>query len=276
MMMNTSHVTSEPFADHVLLGESVAIRHLRMQISRIAPHFRLALITGESGTGKLTVAHEMHRLSPAARRPLCVLSIASFIQRYSPESELVRAGTLVLRGLGSAEAVLQNALLLQLPLVPRETRIVFTSGAGLKGLLAAGRIEHALAQRLGTLEIRVPPLRQRPEDVALLATGMLGFGDGGFSPAALECLRKHGWRGNLAELWQLCRQLSERSLPIRPEDLPVLDQGRSSELTALRLEDVMQRHVKDVLARCSGNKLKAAELLGISRSTLYRMLGAEV
>ena len=104
---------------------------------------------------------------------------------------------------------------------------------------------------------------------------MLDAGDGSFSPAALKCLRGHGWRGNLAELWQLCRQLSGQSLPILPENLPLLDQGTPSDLTGLRLEEVIERHVKDVLARCSGNKLRAAELLGISRSTLYRMLGAE-
>lgn len=275
MMMNTLPFTSEPFAEHVLLGESLAIRRLRMQVSRIAPHFRLALITGESGTGKLTVAHEMHRLSPAARRPLCIVSIATFVQRYAPESELARAGTLVLRGLGAADATLQAALLRQLQLLPRETRVIFTSGAGLKGLLAAGRIENALAQRLGSLEIRVPTLRQRTEDLSLLAKGMLGAGGGGFSPAALDCLRGHSWRGNLAELWQICQQFSGQTLPVRPEDLPALDKDASEELTALRLEDVIQRHVKDVLARCSGNKLRAAELLGISRSTLYRMLGAE-
>ena len=275
MMMNFANVTSEPFAEHVLSGDSLPIRRLRMQITRIAPHFRLAIVTGESGTGKLAVAHEMHRLSPVAHRPLCVVSIATFVQRYTPESELARAGMLVLRGLGSAEASVQQALLLQLQLLPRDTRIVFTSGAGLKGLLAAGRLEHALAQRLGTLEIRVPSLRQRIEDVGLLASEMLGAGERSFSPAALECLRDHSWRGNLTELWQLCHQLSDHSLPIQPEHLPALDQG-TLESTGLRLEDVMRRHVKDVLARCSGNKVKAAELLGISRSTLYRMMGTEV
>ena len=275
MMMNFSNVTSEPFAEHVLSGESLSIRRLRMQITRIAPHFRLAIVTGESGTGKLAVAHEMHRLSPVAQRPLCIVSIATFVQRYTPESELARAGMLVLRGLGSAEAAVQQALLLQLQFLPRDTRIIFTSGAGLKGLLAAGRLEHALAQRLGTLEIRVPSLRQRTEDVGLLAAGMLGAGEGSFSETALECLHGHSWRGNLTELWQLCRQLSDYPLPIQPEHLPALDQG-TLESTGLRLEDVMRRHVKDVLARCSGNKLKAAELLGISRSTLYRMMGTEV
>ena len=275
MMMHTAHIAPEPFAEHVLSGESLAIRRLRMQISRIAPHFRLAIVTGESGSGKLAVAHEMHRLSPVAQRPLCIVSIASFLQRYLPDSELSRAGMLVLRGLGSAEAPVQQALLLQLQLLPRDTRIVFTSVAGLKGLLAAGHLENALAQRLGTLEICVPPLRQRIEDVGALATGMLGAGEGSFAPAALACLRDHSWRGNLAELWQICRQLSGRSLPIQPADLPSLDQG-TLELAGLRLEDAMRRHVKDVLARCSGNKLKAAELLGISRSTLYRMMGTEV
>ncbi len=275
MMMNAAHFTSEPFAEHVLSGESQAIRRLRMQISRIAPHFRLAIITGESGTGKLAVAREMHRLSPAAQRPLCILSIANFVQRYTPESELAQAGMLVLRGLGSIEAPVQQALMLQLQLIPRDTRIIFTSGAGLKGLLAAGHLEHALAQRLGTLEIRVPSLRQRSEDIGLLATEMLGAGEGSFTSAALDCLQGHSWRGNLAELWQLCGQLSGRSLPIQPENLPPLDQG-TFESTGLRLEEVMRRHVKHVLARCSGNKLKAAELLGISRSTLYRMMGTEV
>ncbi len=273
--MNSPPFSSEPFADHVLLGESQAVRRLRLQIARIAPHFRLALITGESGTGKLTVAHEMHRLSPAAARPFCVLSIATFVQRYTPESELARAGMLVLRGLGSMELPLQQALLLQLQQLPREMRVVFTCGATLQGLMAAGRLEDDLAQRLGTIEIRVPALRERAEDVGVLATQMLGAGEASFSLETVACLRERNLRGNLAELWQLCRQLTGQPLPIEPANLPALDQGASRERTALRLEDVIQRHVKDVLARCSGNKHKAAELLGISRSTLYRMLGAE-
>lgn len=273
--MTTTHYTPEPFADHILAGDSPAIHRLRMQISRLAPHFRLALITGESGTGKLTVAREMHRLSPVAQRPLCILSIAAFVQQFKAESDLARAGMLVLRGLGTGDAKQQEALLRHLQFMQRETRVVFTSAAALKGLVAAGRVQHDLAQRLGTLEIRVPSLRQRTEDIALLATGMLGADEAGFAPASLERLRAHSWRGNLAELWQICRQLSGKTLPIQPADLPPLDEGAPRELTALRLEDVMRRHVKDVLARCSGNKFKAAEVLGISRSTLYRMLGAE-
>ena len=246
MMMNTPNYAAEPFAEHVLTGDGPAIRRLRMQVSRIAPHFRLALIAGEPGTGKLTVAREMHRLSPVAHRTLCILSIEAFVQRFAAESDLGRAGMLVLRGLGTADSHLQEALLRQLQRVPRETRIVFTTRVGLKGLVAAGRLQHGLAQRLGTLEICVPALRHRGEDLEVLAAGMLGAGVPGFAPAAIERLRAHGWRGNLRELWQLCRQFSARDLLIQPEELPSLDEDAVLQLAGLRLEDVMRKHVREV------------------------------
>jgi DNA-binding NtrC family response regulator len=144
-------------------------------------------------------------------------------------------------------------------------------------MASAGRLRADLYERVGTLQIRVAPLRERLDDLDLIARTMLRrlAGDATIADAALNRLREHNWPGNLRELWTLCQRLVPLRDILDASDvepyLPRLAAAPAS-LTP-RLEDVMHRHVKDVLESCSGNKLRAAELLGISRSTLYRMLG---
>lgn len=261
----------EAFAEEVFAGESAAVTKLRVQVARIAPHFRVALLTGERGTGTETVAREMHRLCPVGTEAFQAMDAGEFC---AGDGEVPRVGGLFLRGLEELDGALQERMVRRLARLARETRVVVSSEWDVRGMMATGRMRPDLHAKVGTLEIRVPALRERAEDLDGIAAGMLGrMGSvGRFGEAALARMRACGWPGNLEELWDVCTRVARLEGEIGSADLPGMGSGPAE--VAVRLEEVMQRHVLDVLQKCSGNKLKAAELLGISRSTLYRMLGA--
>jgi two-component system response regulator HydG len=256
-----------PYADDVFTGTSPAVQRLRLQVARIAPHFRIALLTGEPGVGKYAVARQMHHSSPVAGHGFTVISSTEFAQRGQSPGE---NGTVYIPGLESLHPASQGRLLRAIKSLNRETRVVVASQCDLKGLVSAGRMRHDLYDTVGTLEIRVAPLRDRIEDLQPIVVGMMRRlnPDASFAPGALLRLHQHSWPGNLEELWGTCQTLgtcgtvSLPQLTPSPVDLP----------PPARLEEVMYRHVMDVLQSCAGNKLRAAEALGISRSTLYRML----
>jgi DNA-binding NtrC family response regulator len=168
-------------------------------------------------------------------------------------------------------------------------RMVFASGCDLRSLSAAGHFDRGLYRAISAVEIILPPLRSRPEDIPLITCAMLsrsagprGSAAGAFDGHALSRLQCHDWPSNVHELEQvvdLARQNAGGGI-IEAIHLPPLgefaraDHKRRLDSHVDRLEDVIQSHVLDVLLRCSGNKVRAAERLGISRSTLYRMLDA--
>jgi DNA-binding NtrC family response regulator len=168
-------------------------------------------------------------------------------------------------------------------------RILASSDRDLGTLSAIGQFRQDLYARLSAVEIFVPPLRQRVEDIPILAAWLLRrLADGsGQAPrllteATAAQLQERAWPGNLRELERVIAQaaaLAEGGL-IEPRHLLALAEPgpaipiAATEVKLERLHDVMMQHVLDVLARCGGNKVRAAEVLGISRSTLYRMLDA--
>lgn len=264
--------SSQPYAIEVFSGEGAAVSLLRLQVLRIAPHFRTALVTGERGVGKESVAREMHRLSGAALDPFTRMEVGAFAQE---PGRVELRGVLYLHGLERLDPSLQERLAVRLRAIQRDTRIVFASECDLRAMLATGRLRQNLSSRVGALEIRVGALRDRMEDFDLIAKSFLKRVDaaGWLGQAALETLKSHDWPGNLAELLRVVRQLRRIEGEIRADDLPELAIELEGD-DAVKLEQVMQRHVFEVLQRCSGNKLRAAKMLGISRSTLYRMLEA--
>ena len=169
------------------------------------------------------------------------------------------------------------------------TRILAASDRDLRMLSAIGQFRQDLYARLAAVEIMVPPLRQRVEDIPILAAWLLhqlaeetGRGPRLFAASTLAQLQGHLWPNNLRELERVVVQaaaLAEGEL-IEPRHLLALIDRTPVGLAATpavkieRLHEVVHQHVLDVLTRCGGNKLRAAELLGISRSTLYRMLDA--
>jgi len=269
--MTTPSHHPEPYAAHVLLGESSAVRKLRVQIARIAPYFRVALVTGEPGVGHVTVARHLHRASPMAARSF--VSIAS-AQLSNRRQQAVPDGTLYVQDIESLVPAAQGKLLRALKDLDRETRVVVRTRTNLKGMVSTGRLRNDLYEAIAMLEINVAPLRERREDLDVLAAAMLRQhgGSSAFRPAAMQRMKSHNWPGNLADLWQLGERLAALNRSIEATDLPWADPAPAAVAEAVRLDEVMYRHVLDVLEGCAGNKLRAAELLGISRSTLYRML----
>jgi DNA-binding NtrC family response regulator len=290
-----------------IVGSSTAMKRLRQQVRRIGPHFRTVLVSGETGTGKELVARALHSMSPAADGPLVVLHAAAIEDALDEPESSARAGddgrltkrpvrkTLFLDRISDMPLEAQGRLLRVLTQheltqnrmnAPRrmELRIIASTEEDLKILVSTGRFSQELYQRLATVDIALPPLRERMEDLPELARYFLErFATihrrsvHEIADEAMECMQKHPWPGNVSELESMLRygvlrseggMLQSHHLPLHadtsePEDSP----GRS-----VRLQDVVEQHVLRVLKDCGGNKLRAAEALGISRSTLYRML----
>jgi DNA-binding NtrC family response regulator len=295
----------------ILLGDSVAIRRLRSQIQRIAPYYRTALIRGEVGAGKHLVARAIHSLSPGAEGPFVACAQAALTHALAPAPaqqssggptpagaallESAQGGTLYLGEIGELPYPLQAPLVRFLRSFAErraetrrwEVRIVAATHRDLRTMSAIGQFHHELYTRLSAVEIFVPPLRQRLEDLPGLAAWLLrrlaeqtGEGAKTVSGAAVAQLQTRLWPGNLRELERVLAQAATLAdgAVIEPRHLLALVEPANA-VSAMhgtgrldRLQDVIQHHVIEVLTRCAGNKLRAAELLGISRSTLYRML----
>ena len=305
------------------------MRRLRSQIQRIAPHFRTALIRGEAGSGKEFVARALHTLSASGDGPFIVThasrladSIAngetthpSYSQAGASLLELAQGGTLYLKAVDQLSFSQQAVLLRFLcaceerrSAVPQAARsgydgperrrteprslrcrVLAASDRDLGTLSAIGQFRQDLFAHLSAVQIFVPPLRQRIEDIPTLAGWLLhrlaeatAEDPKVLDEAALAQLQEWAWPDNHRELERVLAQaaaVAEGAI-IEPRHLLALVESGLASAAAPqaakmeRLHDVILHHVLDVLTRCSGNKLRAAETLGISRSTLYRMLGS--
>jgi DNA-binding NtrC family response regulator len=276
---------SLPCFDDLFLGSSASMERLRLQAARVAPHFRIALITGEAGSGKKRLGVELHKLSLSPDGAYLFRTAAEFVDDRLEAAHDNLASTLFLSRVDQLTLPQQDQLLVRLNtssfpgrrrVFDSRTvieRVILASDLDLRGMVSAGRMGVAFFNRIGTLEMRLPALRERIEDLEALATGMLcQMGSTArLGESAIEALKRHAWPGNLRELRAALEQIHHLPGEVEAEDLPRL-WTRATDTRLLRLDDVMQRHVVDVLQRCAGNKLRAAELLGIRRSTLYRML----
>jgi DNA-binding NtrC family response regulator len=272
-----------------LIGESPATQRVRLQIERIGPHFRTVLVRGETGTGKEVVAHALHARSKA-QGPflLCHASVlADENDRASSMLEKASQGTLFLVGIEEISTEAQKKFLRVLD-QRTGTRIVVSTTRDLRGMTAAGLFRHDLYHHLA-IEIPLEPLRRRVEDIPSLAKHFLKkFATRyekrieSIAPDAWQQLLTHAWPGNVRELENVIHNgvLLCSTTVLAPEDLPSfsetippvpLTESPQSE-NLLKLQDVIDQHVLRVLRDCSGNKVRTAEILGISRSTLYRML----
>jgi DNA-binding NtrC family response regulator len=283
--------------DGAIVGDSVAMKRLRMQIRRIGPHFRTVLIHGERGTGKELVARALHHESVRADDAFVA---AAFGNRISYLMKMARGGTLFFKGIDEAPLETQDELLEALRrqewsqeglAAPQRlsTRIAASTEQDLRGLVASGRFRQELYQRIGMVQIGVPALRERMDDVPALAMHFIAGFEKQYRQAmtiakdAMELLKSHRWPGNVQELEDVLANavLQRERGEIRAQQLifsaalPEIDRSEACTVDAgkaARLQEVVDRHVLRVLHDCAGNKLKAAEVLGISRSTLYRML----
>lgn len=288
-----------------LLGDGVAVRQLRSQIERIAPYIRCGLIRGEIGAGKLAVAQAIHALSSRAAGPFLACDASRAVSCTTPDganwthspasaTEMAKAaseGTLYLAGVAELSIEDQAGLMRFLRACDdrqpgSSTRIVAGTRRDLRSLVALGQFRNDLYERLSAVEILVPPLRHRAEDIGALADALLCRMADQFaavptkiSPAAVLYLQQQPWPQNLRDLQRSLQQAAARASGAtiegrHLESLMDMNVAQGGPTRLERLEAVVERHVMEVLSHCGGNKLRAAEVLGISRSTLYRMLGS--
>ena len=276
------------------VGVSAAWRKLLMQADMAAPHVQLATIEGEHGVGKHTLARYLFSRSPLAG--------GSFQRRDAREWLVTDADPATLAGFTYLDRVDllappgQGLLLSVLKSLqdrpPGRCVLLASSQTSLRQMAAQGLMLPDLAFRLTAVRFAIPPLRQRREDIAVLAQALLDRICTRYqqrpvlmAPGTLARLLQHSWPGNVRELASVLETALLEAVNgiIRPDDLALpsgLDAAPSelrpaTHTDSLNLDSVIQHHVQYVLDLNRGNKLRAARQLGISRSTLYRILGNE-
>lgn len=291
------------------------MRALVDQVRRFADIESNVLISGETGTGKNAVARELHARGPRARRPFVVVDCAALtttlidselfghergaftdaVAARPGRFELASNGTVYLDAVTELSIEAQGKLLriVEEKRVERlggqtslavPARVVASADSGVEDAVREGRFRGDLFHRIGVLPIRIPPLRERPEDVAPLARHFLGRAAAAASrvaptiaPDVLNALRDYAWPGNVRELKHVVERalaavdrgaLTLRQLPqeilegaaLKPDALP----GRRPTL-----DEVERRYIAATLQHARGNQTKAAQLLGISRKALW-------
>lgn len=271
---------------------SPSSRKLILQAELVAPHLRLATIEGESGSGKQTLARFLYRRAAAVNPNLAPSGFKHYDARewlLSETDSLSTDGFIFLDRVDLLAGPGQNLLLRILKnletLPSGKVVLVASSESSLRSLAAKGRFVPDLAFRLTTIRLATPPLRERREDIVPLSALFLDeirlrYHAPGFTltPSAISRFLEHDWPGNVRELAGVLESavLESSDGVIRAEDLsinstPALIE-RPGKPPSLNLDTVIQNHLRYVLSLNHGNKLKTARQLGISRSTLYRML----
>jgi DNA-binding NtrC family response regulator len=296
-----------------LIAEAPSMRPVLDLISRVGPSDANILITGENGSGKGTVANALHAVSTRTAQPLVTVNAGGLSEGVFESElfghvkgaftdakadrvgrfELADGGTLFLDEIANVPMNLQPKLLRVLETGEFErvgssrtrradVRIISATNADLHEEVAAGRFRQDLLFRLNTIEIPVPPLRERREDIPILAQHFLRQHARRyrktvkeFESAALRALAEHPWPGNVRELDHAVERgvLMAQGPRIRVSDLGLRPTGESAgRLEEMSLEDVECFLIKKALARFDGNVSRAADALGLSRSALYRRL----
>jgi DNA-binding NtrC family response regulator len=282
-------------------------------ISRVAPSDANILITGENGTGKSLIARAIHALSPRASHAMITVNMGGLSETLF-ESELFghvkgaftdakadRAGrfeladesTLFMDEIANIPLAQQAKLLRVIETGDFErvgssktlhanVRIISATNSNLEHEVAAGRFRQDLLFRLNTIQITLPPLRERRDDIMLLANSFLAQHAehyrkqiAGFDETARERLLQHRFPGNVRELDHIVERavLMTQDPQICGGDLGLANDGREPRnLEEMSLEEVEAFLIKKALARNDGNARKAAEALGLSRSAFYRRL----
>jgi DNA-binding NtrC family response regulator len=296
-----------------LIAEAPAMQPVLQLISRVGPSDANVLITGEPGTGKEVVARTLHAVSTRSGRPMVTVNAGGLAEGVFESElfghvkgaftdakmdrvgrfELADGGTLFLDEIANVPSNLQAKLLRVLETGEMErvgssktrrvdTRVISATNALLADEVNAGRFRQDLLFRLNTIEIHLPPLRERRDDIPVLASHFLAVHARRyrknlqeFEPAAMHALLENPWQGNVRELNHVVERavLLAQDNTVRLADLAL----RSGSQSAARPEDMSLEEVeafliKKALARYNGNVSHAANALGLSRSALYRRL----
>jgi len=301
-----------------MVGHSAVMLEVFHRIRRVAPHFRTVLLTGETGVGKELAAQALHKLSPVSSGPFVTCNCSAVVETLA-ESELfghvkgaftgavqdrvgvfeaANGGTVLLDEVGELSLPLQAKLLRVLqnqeiqrvgsPAIRRvDIRVIAATHRDLQSMVKDQRFREDLFYRLSMVQIKLPSLAQRKEDLPLLERYFIkrfaeqyGKPVRGITRRAQALLARHSWPGNVRELENVlgnaCMMTESETIDVR--DLPEYVRDRQpseaqDEKILATLEQVERSHALRILESVGGNKVRAAELLGVSRTKLYRILG---
>ncbi|MFZ0782841.1 MAG: sigma 54-interacting transcriptional regulator [Candidatus Sulfotelmatobacter sp.] len=282
-------------------------------VDRVAAHTESVLITGETGTGKELIARTIHQSSHRRSRPWVDINCAALPENLVESElfgyekgaftgadaskpglfELADKGTLFLDEIGELQLQTQVKLLRVLDGYPFyrlgghrkikvDVRIVAATNQDLDAAVAAGRFRQDLFHRLGQLQLRVPPLRERPEDIVALAEHFLSLKKPGssYTPEAVSVLLSHTWPGNVRELRNLVARVAVESTHREIQKVQItgamsgspIALRQSASMPVGNLDSMEEQMIIRALERSGGHRSQAAEQLGISRRTLSRKL----
>lgn len=298
-----------------LAARSLAMRRVTEQLQQAGPRIRLALVEGESGTGKHLLVRHMYARHAAQGMLLAEEANTLFNPETGAHEETLRGcarkaadGLLLLRNVDALGPEAQGHLLrfirtfetqlsqekpvAQQAPAPYPAMVICTSRKSLRNEVLAGTFLPEIYYRLSAVSFHIPPLRERKEDIPALAQMFIDAVSReqqrplqGLGPGALPVLLRHLWPGNVRELESVIRAacLNGEGQWLRPLDLIILPlepaggkDGEPALPENFTLDGVIRRHILRVLKACEGNKARAAAKLGISRSTLYRMLESDL
>ncbi len=305
-------ISREIDGTNLILASPVMHRFMRM-VDRVAGHAESVLVTGETGTGKELIAHAIHQASNRRSRPWVDINCAALPENLVESElfgyekgaftgadaskpglfELADKGTLFLDEIGELQLQTQVKLLRVLDGSPFyrlgghrkitvDVRIIAATNQDLDAAVAAGRFRQDLFHRLGQFQLRVPPLRERPEDIVALAEHFLSLKNPGssFAPDAVSALLSHSWPGNVRELRNLIARVAVESRSPEIHKSQITDamsgnpvaQRQAASMPVGNLESMEEQMIIRALERSGGHRSQAAEQLGISRRTLSRKL----
>lgn len=296
-----------------LIGESPVMQRVMQTVEQVAPTDANVLILGENGTGKDVIARQLCALSHRAAKPFVSIDLGSVPEQLF-ESELfgyekgaftdarkakagrmetASGGTLFLDEIGNLPLPLQAKLLAALErreisrigstqVTPIDVRLLCATNADIHTEVAEGRFREDLLYRINTIEITIPPLRERGEDIILLAEHFLATYAHKYNKVVKELNRdarqrllRHTWPGNVRELMHAVERavLLAKGSSLCAQDFVLKDSSRrTSQTQTLNLERLEQEAIERAMIIAGGNVTKAAELLGITRFALYRKL----
>ncbi len=314
-------------SEHELIGQHPEIRKLRETAALLADSTSTVLITGESGSGKEVVAHLIHKLGPRADKPFVAVNCGAIpedlleselfghvkgaftgaVRNRPGRFELAHGGTIFLDEIGEMSPKLQVKLLRVLqerriePVggdrsIPVDVRVIAATNKDLERAIETGEFREDLYYRLNVIPLKIPPLRERGDDVLLLAehfierfNARLGTNIRGIAPEAQEVMLAYHWPGNVRELQNLIERvavlkregmITVEDLPsrmldpvrrAREEVLPPLDAVQRIDLKAL-VDEFETRLILHALERYGWNKNKAAQFLSMNRTTLVEKI----
>jgi DNA-binding NtrC family response regulator len=313
-----SRLTYKEKAPNIIV-HSKKMNDVMSLVRKVAATNAIVLVTGESGTGKELVANTIHRFSNRHSGPFIDISCAAIQETlleselfgYEPGAftgarkrklgllELAHGGTLFLDEIGEMSLTLQSKLLRVLETqsffrvggtkkVEVDVRVIAATNRALDESVNEGRFRADLLFRINNFTIKLPPLRERPEDIPPLAEHFLARASGGsdrrLSPEAMQVLMNYYWPGNVREMKNVIERavILASSDEIMPEDLPLevrtqmpatrIETGNGNDSQPANLDELKKKQIISVLEQTGWHQGKASEILGISPSTLYRQL----